>query len=134
MLEAWHAFARTTCAQHTKCSTSCPFTTVQWLALSAIKNKEVSSVTEIKKILSISSSAATQLVNELVKKGSVTKCADPDDGRTTRLALSSSAHRDLARMHSIMLKRFTKRFSVLTDREFTTYMRLQLKLIKKSKK
>ena len=113
MLESWHAMARDLV-----------------MSLKAICRGDATSVTELAEQLSVSSSAATQVVNELVRKGYVLRHTDPSDRRKTRLSLSAGANKELVRMKREMISRFEKLYAALSDSEFKTYLALQEKIMK----
>lgn len=132
MCEGMHALKRTFGMQHEKRPASTfHLTTSQWLALEIIARKKEASVKDISAALSISSSAATQIVNELVKYGHVAKKTDPKDARVSLLTLSSKTRQALTTMRTAMLRHMDKLFSVLTDAEFSEYIRLHEKVIQK---
>lgn len=101
----------------------------QWLALSVIMREKSATVRDIREALSVTSSAATQLVNQLEKNGYVVKEPDPNDHRSQQIRLSAKAHKALAAMQSAMLVQIAEVFSALTDEEFKTYCALHKKII-----
>jgi len=85
---------------------------------------------DVKKALGISSSAATQLANNLEEKGHVIRTPLSTDARASVLVLSSDSKKKFEHMRTKKLKEFTKLFDVFTDDEFSTYVQLQAKLTK----
>ena len=107
----------------------CPVTPSQWMALMFIARADKASVKELSENMNVSSSAATQLVNALVKQGCVKRTASPDDRRTHLLSLTKKAHASLATMQQRRIAALRKLFSALSDDEFRTYMSLQRKIV-----
>lgn len=105
-------------------------TNSQWLVLDIIRREGGASIKVISTDLGISSSAATQMVNELVKSGYVLKHSLKEDGRVTVVVLSPKTEQALKKLHTHVLRNMTKVFSVLTDPEFATFHKLQVKLVR----
>lgn len=106
-----------------------PLTMTQWIVLGIIARKGSVPIKDIKEALQVSSSAATQIVNELIKRGRVEKCADINDARVMLVTLSPKTQKALAQLRRAMVRRLTKLFSVLNDREFAQYMLLHEKVM-----
>jgi DNA-binding MarR family transcriptional regulator len=102
----------------------------QWLALKIIYLAAADGVGigEIAQKLSISSSAATQTVNALEKKGFVERKEHPEDRRNTRITLSAKAKRKIAGMRERAMDTISPLFGILTDAEFSAYCTLTKKL------
>ncbi len=100
----------------------------QWFAMSVIFRNGEATVREIREALSITSSAATQLVNQLVKSGYVEKRPDPKDRRSQHIRLSPKAQAAISSMKATMLSQITDVFSVLTEAEFKTFATLHKKI------
>ena len=113
------------------CSVSeLPLTHSQWLALMVIGRGHLVTIGDVKKALGISSSAATQLANNLEEKGHVIRTPLSTDARASVLVLSSDSKKKFEHMRTKKLKEFTKLFDVFTDDEFSTYVQLLAKLTK----
>src|SRR3989344_4312497 len=80
----------------------------QWFVLDLIGREKRVSIKEISATLGISSSAATQLVNEPVKDGYVLKRSDKKDGRVTVVAISPKATAALAKLRTHVLRGMAK--------------------------
>lgn len=100
----------------------------QWFAMGVIMRKKDTTVRDIRETLSITSSAATQLVNQLVKGGYVEKRPDPHDRRSQHISLSPKAHTVMSSMKAAMLAQITDVFSVLPESEFETFAELHRKI------
>lgn len=129
MCEGWHTLKRCFAGKNDKRGAVSNLTTSQWLALEVVARSKEASVKDISQALSISSSATTQIVNELIKHGHVAKKADPKDARVSLITLSPKTRQALITMRTAMLRHMDKLFSVLTDTEFKEYMRLHTKII-----
>lgn len=101
----------------------------QWLVLGYVARHAKASIKDISAALGISSSAATQIVRELVKSGCVVKRSDPEDARAVAVDLSAKARKDLKELREGMLRNYDRLFTALSDREFTLYVRLNEKII-----
>ncbi len=107
-------------------------TTTQWIALGVIARAKTASIKEIREALMVSSSAATQLVNELVKSGQARRHSVRGDARITAVSLSPAGRKALRLLREGMVRHLSELFSVLTDREFAEYMKLHEKIIRKA--
>ncbi len=106
-------------------------TRTQWMVLNFIEREGAVSVKDIRLAFGITSSAATQLVSELVKHSHVTKQVDATDKRTAIIRLTLATKKSMARAKRAILSHLLRLFSVLDDREFATYVRLNEKINKK---
>lgn len=102
----------------------------QWLVLDLLKREGGVSIKNMSTTLGISSSATTQLVNELVKNGFVLKRSLKEDGRVTIVVLSPKTEKALQKLRTHVLRNMAKVFSVLTDTEFATFHKLHTKLVR----
>lgn len=101
----------------------------QWLGLSVIARKGNISIKDLAAELSITSSAATQIVGELIKGEYVIKRSDLKDARAASISISIKTKKALTSLRRVALTRMLKLFSVLDDSEFATYTKLQTKLV-----
>ncbi len=104
-------------------------TNSQWMTLNLIHRGESVSVKDIRLVFAISSSAATQLVGELIKKHCVVKGTNPIDNRTAVIRLTPRTKQMMARAQRTALAHMSRLFSKLTDEEFADYARLNQKII-----
>ncbi|MBM3701303.1 MAG: MarR family transcriptional regulator [Actinobacteria bacterium] len=103
-------------------------THAQMIVLRIIQNNENMHLKEIATILGTSSSAATQIVNGLVKKGYLVRKRNQLDRRILKLALTDKA---LAQIASIKSKSFSDLyalFDALSDTELIQYRELSAKI------
>lgn len=128
ILEGFHAMKRALAGNKKLQRQVHELTPSQWLAVSVIARATAASVKDIREALGVSSSAVTQLVQELEKGGYVEKHLDPSDRRSQRIMLSPSARRAAAAMKRSMLSHADTLFSVLDDAEFATYVALHKKV------
>lgn len=83
---------------------------------------------DITRLALVSQPSVSRLVDRMVTRGLVTKCADPEDGRgalVTATEKGARAFRDLARRHAATV---AERMSALTDHELTQLRDLTAKL------
>ncbi len=100
----------------------------QWAVLAIVTKKEDISIKELGKCLGITSSAATQLVDELVNKEYLVRENNTRDRRALSLRLSDQHKKRMADMKARNLQRFTAMFNVLTDKELAQYAALSKKI------
>lgn len=105
----------------------------QWGILRILAHQEHATVKEIATRLGISSSAATQLVDGLVKNGHLKKTDNPDDKRSQYLTYSEKTKKQMKALRKGHLKRLTHVFSVLSAAELTQYLRLSAKVAASSR-
>jgi len=101
----------------------------QLAVLRILKKNENVNIKDIAGMLEITSSAITQIVNELVKKGFILRKRNPEDRRTLNLVLSEKA---TIQIDSIKNKSFSELYSlfeVLSDDELLDYYKLNNKII-----
>lgn len=87
------------------------------------------SVKDVAKSMDISASAATQLVDTLVKDGFVERSPSPLDRRVVILNLTKSGHVRHKRYRSFQLARIGPIMDVLSDDEFKSFCHLHHKLL-----
>ncbi len=104
-------------------------TVSQWAVLSLLARKGGLTVKDVAADLRISSSAATQMIDVLVKSGYILRTASKKDRRSVELNLSVAAQRHLSRMKKILMHRLLGIFSVLDDAEFSHYVALSKKIV-----
>src|SRR3989344_7960289 len=92
-------------------------TYAQQFALFIISQSKDLGIKEISKMLCTSSSAATQLVNELVKQGLVTRTTNAKDRRSLHLAISKKGQAQITESKKIRSKMMLSLFSSLSDKE-----------------
>ena len=83
---------------------------------------------DITRLALVSQPSVSRLVDRMVARGLVTKCADPDDGRgalVTATEKGARTFRDIARRHAATV---ATRMAVLSDEELTQLRDLTAKL------
>lgn len=103
----------------------------QLFVLAIIEKCHDIGIKEISKKLSISSSAATQLVDGLVENGYVVRKADAADRRALQLELSVKGRSHIAELKNKRLETIATLFDALNDRELKTYLNLHKKILSK---
>jgi DNA-binding MarR family transcriptional regulator len=102
----------------------------QWIVLRIIEQNEGIGVKELSRMLGISSSAATQLIDPLVKKGHLICEKSPEDRRALKMRLTDEA-KELINVTKIQAsQKAYSFFDVLTDEELQTFCELSIKVVK----
>ena len=100
----------------------------QWMVLRVIGQRATCTVKDISESLRMTSSAATQLIDGLVRGGYVVRKAHPSDRRKVALTLSRKSAREMENIKEYMLLHMLNMFKVLNDREFEQLYRLNKKV------
>lgn len=103
----------------------------QWGALMLIEQRGESALKDVAKALSITSSAATQLVDGLVDSGYVLRKISTKDHRAVTLTLSKETKIQIGKMKKQALEKFLNFFEVLDDKELDQYLLLNKKVVKR---
>ncbi|MGH7141020.1 MAG: MarR family transcriptional regulator [Minisyncoccia bacterium] len=103
-------------------------TASQWSALALLSHRERASVKDIALALRVSSSAATQLLDALVKEGYIKRQESRRDRRAVELRLSPRTVRHLSVIKKEMSVRLARLFSCLSDEELAEYVALNKKI------
>lgn len=104
-------------------------TPAQWGVVMFIRNRTTCTVKDIAQTFSITSSAATQLVDGLVKSGYVKRQTDAKDRRAVALTLSKTMRDHVAAMKRMATREFMRLFKVLSEKEFNQYCALSRKIV-----
>ncbi len=104
-------------------------TYAQQFALFMISQCKDSGIKEISKMLCTTSSAATQLVNELVKQGFVIRKTNAEDRRALDLAISKKGQKQIIKAKKLQMEMMSKMFSSLSDSELQNFIKLNKKII-----
>jgi len=129
LVEGFHVIKQRAFNSHLKFDQDI-LSTSQWVALNVIWRNQPAAVNKISEKLGISSSATTQLVNELARKGYVTRKANAGDKRVTSILLSLKTKKFFTKMKKKQLGYIIKAFSVLNDKELEDFAGLNKKIIK----
>ena len=105
-----------------------PISPSQWAILAVVMGKENVGIKDIAKELHTTSSAVTQLVDELVNKGFLTRQGNMDDRRALSLKLSERHRKRIYVMRAKSMKRLGVIFDNLTDGEMAQYAALSKKI------
>ena len=131
ILEGFHTVKRVLEVKHAARIVGKPsITNAQWLALDVISRHQEASIKDICGALGVTSSAATQVVNDLVKMNLVSKKVSDTDARVVAVSLTLKTKRMLEELRTTMLQNMSRLFSVLTKDEFETYRSLHAKLVR----
>ena len=103
-------------------------TASQWLVLQYLRKNEGTTIKEIAKALSVTSSAATQLVESLAQKGYIDRKINSDDKRALSLSLSDKSKKRMETLRKKRIYDMEHIFDVLTDAEFESYCYLLNKI------
>ena len=106
-----------------------PITHSQWILLNLIDQAQTTNISSISQKLGISSSAITQLVDNLVQVGDVLRTPDPQDRRAVQLKLSTQGQTRLRQIKVHHLNQLEQMFDTLTDTELNQYNQFTQKLI-----
>lgn len=123
------AFKRVVMASHSHKWGSRMPTMAQIGILALIAHEGPQNLKDLAKQLCVSSSAATQLIDGLVKDRLLTRTEDADDRRRILLTLTAVGKRTMDAAKKRHVIAFTKLVAPLTDSELTEWKRLQRKII-----
>lgn len=83
--------------------------------------------------MQITSSAATQLVEQLVQAGLATRQDDPNDRRSVLVSLSNMGKKQLSELEKVLIQRLNSLFQGIPDTELKKIIEFQDKLTTKGK-
>ena len=98
----------------------------QLWVLHVVKEHDGIGVKEIADLLGITSSAVTQLVDTLVKRGYLSRERSPEDRRALKVRLSDQGKKQV---DVLQMKNLEKLFDVFDDEELLKYCELNKKII-----
>lgn len=128
-LSAWHAGSEAAvCGGRGRPA----ITAAQWSALAAVSKNGRMNIGELAKTLGVSHSAATQLSDELVQKGYLTRLESAADRRVQTLELTVRTKRHISRMRAGIADYFARVFAVLSDDELAAFAALSKKIAHKN--
>ncbi len=101
----------------------------QMSVLFVVSQSDQITIKDLAALFSMTPSAGTQLVNELVKRNYLSRIEDKSDRRKIGLALTDQGKKILisAKVHRI--KRMQEMFEPLTDKELTQLLKIQKKIV-----
>jgi DNA-binding MarR family transcriptional regulator len=101
-----------------------PLTYSQWQVLNHVRKAESINIKDLARLLDITSSAATQIVDGLVNKGFLSRKRSKADRRVLEIALSKKSLKQLEKS----MKKICPIFEVLDNKELLEYCMLTAKL------
>ena len=104
-------------------------TNAQWIVVKAIRHLEGANIKEIADNLGVTSSAVTQLVDGLVKKGYLERGGETNDRRVMKLVLTDKTKEQAAEINNRFRRIFPEMFDSLNDEEVEEYLKLSRKII-----
>jgi DNA-binding MarR family transcriptional regulator len=104
-------------------------TYTQLIILGMTKDHEGFSIKELSTMMGMSSSAATQQVDSLVKKGYLVREGNLTDRRAIKIRLSNEMLARFGEIKKHQMEKLISLFETLSDQEIQTYCRLSQKII-----
>lgn len=101
----------------------------QGMALHFIANVDGLGIRQIADTMRVTSSAATQFVDSLVRAGLLVRETDPDDRRSVRVSLTDEGRNRLEELQRVKLAGIAQVLSFLSDEELRTFRDLLRKII-----
>jgi len=99
------------------------------MVITFIHRRDNTNIKEIADNLNVTSSAATQLVDGLVKNGYLKRLSDENDRRAIKLILTEKTKKQAAEIKTKFRQKFASMFEVLNDKELAEYYKLNRKII-----
>ena len=103
-------------------------TMTQASVLFLIKHKGTMNVTEIANALGVTKSAATQLIDGLVRQNFVVRETDREDRRVLKINLSDTSRKRIADLRGKTVKMLSTKFDILSDKELVNLGKITQKL------
>ena len=110
--------------------TELKITHTQMIILSFVKENEGISLKKLAGTMGITSSAATQQVNNLVRKGYLVREESNIDRRLVKIRLSGEMDRQIEVCETMFLEQLFTFFTGITDEELALYCELNSKIAK----
>ncbi|MCK5567597.1 MAG: MarR family transcriptional regulator [Actinomycetia bacterium] len=101
----------------------------QWIVLHHVKKSGMINIKDLAKLLDITSSAATQIVDGLVKKGLLLRKRNKEDRRILNIELSAIARDKFDSIKSASFNTLSTLFDALDDEELQNYRDLNNKIV-----
>lgn len=133
-MEGFQSLKRSMAFHPVGTGTSPRITPSQWGVLMVIEARGDCTVKDVAETLSITSSAATQLVDGLVTSGYVMRDEYAEDRRRVTLALSPKTRTQVEKMKKQFSTQCLVMFEALDDEEFDQFMLLYNKIIERHSK
>ena len=103
-------------------------THTQWIVLHHVRKSGIINIKNLANLLAITSSAATQIVDGLVKKGLLLRKRNAEDRRILNIELSAKARGKFDSIKSASLNTLSSLFDALDDEELQNYRDLNNKI------
>ena len=100
----------------------------QMIMLRVVKAKPGLGIKELSNLIGITSSAATQQVDGLVRNGYLIRTSNTDDRRSLSLYISPDLGRRTEELKTAFLEKVIEYFKVLSDEELAEYARINKKI------
>lgn len=134
ILTSFHSIRNKVMSESQQLWQSCHPTPAQGYVLFLLKKNNQLTLTELSKKLETTLSAATQLVNGLVKSNYVIKETDINDKRITIIKLSEQFGKQVGEMKKKNLQKFSSLFETLSDAELENLEIIFNKIVNNYKK
>lgn len=128
VIESIHAIKHNIAAEMHLLFDEIQMTQSQLLVLHFVKKNKTINIKDLANLLSITSSAATQIVNGLVNKGLLLRKRNPDDRRTLKIELSEKSKNQFDSIRSKSFQTLSSLFDVLDNDELLNYCKLNNKI------
>ncbi len=128
IMDSFHTVRRSFNTNHLGIRNKGEITPAQWPIVSSLKDRPTIALKELTSMLHISSSAITQLVDALVKKGYIVRKESSEDRRVILIELTKKAKDSLAVMREKAVVHLTAAFSNFSDEELVTFQTLSEKV------
>lgn len=109
-------------------------TMLQLMALQFLKEQPNGTVSELAKLLELSKSSATQLIERLAKAGLVERINDKEDRRIVRLVITEDGEKEFLALKKKLMKKMQKIFSKIPAQDLRELIRIHSNLIETLKK
>lgn len=105
-------------------------TMLQFMALHYLKEQPNGTPSEIGRLLELSKSSATQLIERLVIAGFVKRVHDKEDRRNVRLKITESGEEEFIVLKKKMIGKMQRIFSKIPVKDLRELIRIQTNLVK----
>ncbi len=109
-------------------------TMLQLIALQFLKEQPNGTVSDLANFLKLSKSSTTQLVERLVRVGSVERVNDTKDRRIIRLNITETGEKEFTTLKNKMMERMQKIMSKVPAKDIRELIRIHTNLIETLKK
>jgi len=129
--EALYSIRRKIASEMHHVSDEMQITHPQWIVLHHVKKSGMINIKDLANLLEITSSAATQIVDGLVKKEFLLRKRNKEDRRILNIELSDKAINKFNSIKSASFNTLSALFDVLDDEELQKYRDLNNKIVSK---